>query len=238
MKSATKVDVIGVACKEYVAKGKAPDIKVKSSIKEDSVIPVSYLFRSFEEMPEIEHVALAACKGKVLEIGAGVGSHALELQNKNIEVLALDNSQGCYEVAKERGVKNFICEEFNTKIEGQFDTILMMMNGIGVCGTIKGLEDFLERAKEMLTSNGQIIFDSCDILYMFLDEDGSMNFDLNGAYYGEVEYQMSFKKKVGKPFKWLFIDEYKMRLLAEKHNYSFEILFKEEEGMYLAKLSL
>lgn len=238
MKNAANVDVIGIACKEFFEKGKAGDIKVKSSLKEDSVIPVSYLFRNLDEMPQIEQVALNACKGKVLEIGAGVGSHALELQNRNIDVLALDNSQGCYEVATQRGVKNFVCREFNEKIEGKFDTVLMMMNGIGVCGTIKGLEEFLERAKEMLNTCGQIIFDSCDILYMFLEEDGSVNFDLNGTYYGEVEYQMSFKKNKGNPFKWLFIDEFKMKEIAEKHAYSFEILFKEEEGMYLARLSL
>jgi hypothetical protein len=238
MKKSASVDVIGLACKEFVAKGKAADIVVQSSINEESIIPVSYLFRRYDEMPEIEHVALAACKGKVLEIGAGVGSHALALQDKNIEVLALDNSQGCYEVAVERGVKNFICQEFNEKIEVKFDTILMMMNGIGVCGTINGLEEFLERAKGMLTSNGQIIFDSCDILYMFLEEDGSIDFDLNGAYYGEVEYQMSFKKNIGVAFKWLFIDEDKMKEIAEKKGYSFEILVKEEEGMYLVRLRI
>ncbi|MFZ9847985.1 MAG: class I SAM-dependent methyltransferase [Flavobacteriales bacterium] len=236
MKKSASVDVIGLACKEFVAKGQAADIVVNSSINEESIIPVSYLFRTYNEMPEIEHVALAACKGKVLEIGAGVGSHALELQNRNIEVVALDNSQGCCEVAVSRGVKNFTCQQFNDKIEGKFDTILMMMNGIGVCGTIKGLEDFLERAKGILAPNGQIIFDSCDILYMFLDEDGSINFDLNGAYYGEVEYQMSFKKNKGEAFKWLFIDEDKMKEIAEKQGYSFEILFKEEEGMYLVRL--
>ncbi len=238
MKKSASVDVIGIACKEFVAKGKAADIVVNSSINEESIIPVSYLFRTHKEMPEIEHVALAACKGKVLEIGAGVGSHALELQNKNIEVVAIDHSQGCCEVAVERGVKNFICQEFNDKIEGKFDTILMMMNGIGVCGTIEGLEEFLKRAKGLLHSNGQIIFDSCDILYMFLEEDGSVNFDLNGPYYGEVEYQMSFKKYIGEAFKWLFIDEDKMKEIAEKQGYSFEILFKEEEGMYLGRLSV
>ncbi len=238
MKKSASLDVIGIACKEFVVKGKAADIAVNSSINEESIIPVSYLFRSYNEMPEIEHVALAVCKGKVLEIGAGVGSHALELQNNNIEVVALDTSQGCYEIAIERGVKNFICQEFNDKVEGKFDTILMMMNGIGVCGTIKGLEEFLERAKVMLTSNGQIIFDSCDILYMFLEEDGSIDFDLNGAYYGEVEYQMSFKKNKGEAFKWLFIDEDKMKEIAQKQGYVFDVLFKEEDGMYLGRLSI
>lgn len=238
MKKSASVDVIGAACKEYVAKGKAADIVVRSSINEESIIPVSYLFRKFAEMPEIEHIALAACKGKVLEIGAGVGSHALELQSRNMKVVALDNSQGCCEVAMARGVKNFICQEFRDTIEGRFDTILMMMNGIGVCGTVAGLQEFLERAKGLLNENGEIIFDSCDILYMFLEEDGSIDFDLNGSYYGEVEYQMSYKKNRGESFKWLFIDEDKMREIAENHGYHFTLLLKEDGGMYLGELKI
>jgi len=237
MKSA-HIDVIGAACKEYFVKRKSANIMVESSINENSIIPVEYLFRTLYEMPEIEQVALAHCKGRVLEIGAAVGSHALELQSRDLQVLALDHSEGCCEIAKERGVKEVLFEDFSSFHQKGFDTILMMMNGIGVCGTLKGVNDFLVKAKTMLNTNGQIIFDSCDILYMFLNEDGSLNFNLNSAYYGEVEYKISYKKLKGEPFKWLFIDEGRMKEIANKHGYTFEKLYQEEDGMYLVKLGL
>lgn len=237
MKSA-EIDVIGAACVEYFSKKKAVNITVESSVNEKSIIPVPYLFRDFDEMPEIEKVALLHCRGKVLEIGAGVGSHALELQNKNLQVLAVDHSPGCCEIAKARGVKEVLCEDFlNLNLKG-FDTILLMMNGIGVCGSLKGLDNFLIKAKSELAKGAQLIFDSCDILYMFLNDDGSLNFNLNGAYYGEVEYKMSYKKWKGNSFQWLFIDEGRLKEMALKHGFTFTKLFQEEEGMYLVSLGL
>jgi 2-polyprenyl-3-methyl-5-hydroxy-6-metoxy-1,4-benzoquinol methylase len=54
----------------------------------------------------IEQKALKLSKGKVLDIGAGAGSHSLYLQNeRNLDVTALDISPKSIEVCKLRGIK-------------------------------------------------------------------------------------------------------------------------------------
>ena len=90
----------------------------------------------------------------------------------------------------------------------------------------------------MLRSGGQIIFDSCDILYMFEDAEGAVNIDMNARYYGEVSYTMSYKREKGNPFPWLFVSADIVAVLAKKNGYHFELLYREEEGMYLGRLFL
>lgn len=234
----TENDIIGIACKDYFATKKSNKIIVNSSIPEKSYIPVPYLFRSYKEMPELEKTALKFCKGKVLEIGGGVGSHALELQKTRLDITLLDSSSLCCEIALDRGVQKVVNEKLENFPAQKFDTLLMLMNGIGISGTLDGLDSFLENSKKMLNKGGQIIFDSCDILYMFEDEEGAVNIDLNAKYYGEVTYTMSYKKNKGNPFPWLFISADMIKTLAAKKGFGFEILFQEEEGMYLGRLSL
>ena len=232
----TEKDIIGIACEEYYATGKSAKITVNSSIPEKSHIPVPYLFRSYEEMPELEKTALRFCKGKVLEIGGGVGSHALELQRSGSDVTLLDSSGLCCEIASKRGVQKVVHEKVENFSAQKFDTLLLLMNGIGICGTVEGLDVFLEKSKKLLNKGGQIIFDSCDILYMFENEDGSVSIDLNAKYYGEVTYTMSYKKTKGNPFPWLFISADMIKAIAERKGYQFELLFQEEEGMYLGRI--
>ena len=59
---AFKNDPIGFAIHEFLLHKSDPNIIVKSDLCEDDVIPVNYLFRSFEEMPDIEKFALTLQK--------------------------------------------------------------------------------------------------------------------------------------------------------------------------------
>jgi hypothetical protein len=231
-------DIIGSACRDYFTTGKKSNIVVNSSIHEKSLIPVSYLFRGIDEMPALEKTALAHCRGSVLEIGGGVGSHALELQKSKLSVTLLDSSLDSCAIAKERGVHAVVHEKLENFSGSSFDTILLLMNGIGICGSLEGLNLFLEKSKNMLRSGGQIIFDSCDILYMFEDAEGAVSIDMNARYYGEVSYTMSYKKEKGIPFPWLFVSADIIAVLAEQNGYRFELLFQEEGGMYLGRLSI
>ena len=98
-------DPIGFAIQEYSKKRKPEDIIVSSDICEDDIIPVEVLFRNFEEMPDIEKEALALCKGKVLDVGAGAGVHALHLQDLGMDVTCIDVSPGAVDFMKANGLK-------------------------------------------------------------------------------------------------------------------------------------
>ncbi|WP_010663500.1 class I SAM-dependent methyltransferase [Marinilabilia salmonicolor] len=234
------LDIIGTACRDYLQKpDKNLSIEVWSNIAETDIIPVHYLFRPYKEMPSLEQEALTLCKGKVLDIGAGAGSHALWLQEQNMEVTALEISPGACEVMQQRGVKNILSEDFFNLTEGvRYDTLLMLMNGIGIAGTTHRLKEFFSVARKLLKPGGQILVDSSDLRYLFLEDDGSILINLNDSYYGEVEYRMSYKGRKGRRFPWLFIDDQLLQYHAEKNGFRFERIAEGEHFDYLARLTI
>lgn len=231
-------DPVGAAILDFMAGNRKAKIVVESNLTEDDEIKVSYLFRTPEEMPELELLALAQCRGRVLDVGAGAGCHSLALQERGVEVTALDLSGGAVQAMREQGIKQVLQQDL-FKLAGQrYDTLLLLMNGIGIAGDLEGLERFLEHVKTLLNPGGQILLESSDILYMFEEEDGSVLLDLNAGYYGEVIYNMRYKAHQTGEFKWLFIDPAILEDYATTHGYTFELLYEGEYGNYLARLSL
>ncbi len=233
-----KNDPIGAAVLDYLAGKKTGNITVACNLADDDFIPVDYLFRQEEEMPELETIALQECRGHVLDVGAGAGCHSLLLQERGQQVTAIDISEGAVEALKQRGVNDVQLADVNTLQNQKYDTLLMLMNGIGIVGDLFGLYKFLVHAKTILNPGGQILLESSDILYMYEDEDGSVLLDLNAGYYGEVEYNMRYKTHESGKFKWLFIDASLLEQYAEEHGFAMEVLYEGENGNYLAKLTL
>lgn len=233
-----KADPFGNALKDYLKDKKDRDIIVHSDIAEDDVIPVPYLFREYAEMPKLEQTALDMCKGKVLDIGGGSGSHALYLQEKSVDVSVIDISEGAVEVMQARGVQNVILGDINTYATEKYDTLLLLMNGIGLTGTLDGFKQFLMHCKGLLKPDGQIVFDSSDVLYMYEEEDGSVWINMMNEYHGEVEFSMEYNGLKGEPFKWLYLDYGMMVQLAEQCGYKAELIAEGEHHDYLAKLTL
>ncbi|MEJ8755713.1 class I SAM-dependent methyltransferase [Pontibacter sp. H259] len=232
----SKNDPIGAAILDYMQGKKKGAITVSSNLTEDDIIPVDYLFRQEEEMPELETVALQECRGHVLDVGAGAGCHSLLLQERGLQVTAIDISEGAVEAMKKRGVQQVQLADVLTLKDQKYDTLLMLMNGIGIVGDLFGLYRFLVHAKTILNPGGQILLESSDILYMYEQEDGSVLLDLNAGYYGEVEYNMKYKTHESGKFKWLFIDAGLLEQYAEEHGFTMEVLYEGENGNYLAKL--
>jgi SAM-dependent methyltransferase len=230
-------DIFEVAFADYYFTGKKDaTLKIINNKGDDEFVPVSYFFRSFDEMPEIEKIALNLCQGKILDVGAGSGCHSLVLQKMDFEVTALDIRKTFVGIMKERGIKKTLIADFYHLIDRRYDTILMLMNGIGFTGDLMGLERFLEHSKELLTDDGQILFDSTDLMYIYKEKDGSIRIDLNESYYGEVEYIFEYEGQIGKPFKWLFIDFFTLQELSEKYGFHCEMLYENRDFNFLVRL--
>ncbi|HRX11604.1 MAG TPA: SAM-dependent methyltransferase [Draconibacterium sp.] len=231
-------DPFGEAIHDYFEKGKAPDLIVNSNYTEDEKIPVSYLFRTENDMPEIEITALENCRGKILDIGAAAGCHSVILREKGFDITALEKSEKACEVLRKRDISKVVCADIFNYSETQFDTILLLMNGAGIGETLEGLKKLLVHLKKLLTRNGQILIDSSDIKYLFEEEDGSFWMDLaNESYYGEMEYEVKYKNSVSK-FKWLFVDFQNFKKLAENCGFDCKLLEKGEHYDFLAQLKL
>jgi hypothetical protein len=230
-------DPIGQAILDYSKNKKPFDIIVSSDICDDDIIPIEVLFRTFKEMPEIEKMALELCKGNVLDVGAGAGMHCHELIKKGLKVQALDNSQGAVQFLKNSGIQAFYSNFIDFKSNVKYDTLLMMMNGIGIAGTLSNLEKTLLHAKSMLNKGGQIICDSSDVRYLYEDEDGALWVDLNSEYYGNFRFQMHYKKISGPWFDWLYVDYDHLHQAAVKLGFKSVKIF-EQDNHYLAQLTL
>ena len=185
------MDAYGNALKAYIKGLKKSKIKVECDIAETEYWPVSEFFHSWNDMSLLERTALELCHGKILDIGAGSGCHSLWLQNNGKEVTSIDISEGAIEVMKEQGLKDIRNIDFYKaptipEMKHNYDTLLLLMNGAGIAGTIANLPRFLLTCKELINDNGCVIMDSSDLIYLFLDEDGSALIDLNASYYGEL----------------------------------------------------
>lgn len=229
---------MGLAIYDYFEKGVAGKLRVFSPDFDEDEIPVETLFRELDEMPKIEQKALELAQGKILDVGAGSGCHSLELQKMGKTVKAIDISELSVEVMKESGVENAAVEDFFKIKDEKFDTVLMLMNGAGIVGTIDRLPEFFEHLKNILAPGGQVLMDSSDIRYIFEDEDGSFEINLNDGYYGELEYQMQYKRVKGEPFPWLYIDFATLQYYAEEAGFEASLVEQGEHYDYLAKLQI
>jgi len=209
-------DPIGQAVWDYQNGIMGESIVVKTDIAEDELLSPSYFFRTYEEMPIQEQEALKRCSGKILDIGAGAGVHSLWLQNHGFDVDSLDISPLSCDTMRKRGIKNVLLKDVYALKDQKYDTILLLMNGAGVAQTLPGLEILLLHLKTLLNPGGKILADSSDLLYLFTDENGEMWVDIaSDAYYGEMEYQLSYKTIKGKPFPWLFVDPESFSYIAK-----------------------
>ena len=229
-------DPMGAAILDFQEQGKAARLRVLSSMFEEDEMPVKHLFRSTREMPMLEQKALQLAKGRVLDIGAGAGCHALALQEKGLAVKAIDISPLSCEAMKLRGVKDAECINlFDDHLGMGFDTILLLMNGTGIAGKIEHLPALFQRLKALLNPGGQILIDSSDLKYIYENEDGSFDINVNGAYYGEVDYQMIYKNVKGDRFDWLYVDFPLLKSIAETCGLHGELVAEGEHYDYLAR---
>ena len=209
---------------------------VLSPMFEEDEIPVTTLFRAFKDMPKMEQKALKMAKGKIIDVGAGSGCHSLWLQDKGLDVTAIDISPYSIETMKERGVVNVREQDFFT-LEEKYDTILMLMNGIGIVGTLDKLPDFFKHIDKILADDGQLLCDSSDLCYLYDDKDGIAELMDSDKYYGELEYTMCYDDIKGDSFPWLYIDANTLRNYAEANGFKMEIVRRGEHYDYLARIT-
>ena len=232
------VDPMGAAIYDYHKTGKAGKLIVHSSMFEDDEIPVADLFRTYKDMPRLEQKALELAHGRILDVGAGSGCHSSALTQMGKEAYAIDISPLSVKVMQERGLDASLTDFYDARFTERFHTILMLMNGTGIIGTMERLPEFFCRLKQLLKPGGSVIIDSSDLCYLFEEEDGSMMIDLAGDYYGQLDYQMEYKGMLGEPFDWLYLDFSTLNAAAEEHGFKAGLLAEGDHYDYLARLTV
>lgn len=232
----TAADPMGAAIYDYHKTGDADTLIVHSSMFEDDEIPVADLFRQIGQMSELEQMAMHLASGKILDVGAGAGCHSLALKQLGKEVVAVDISPLSVQTMQERGVDARQINFYDDSFAEKFDTILMLMNGTGIIGTLDNIDNYFARLRQLLNPGGKVLIDSSDLRYLFEEEDGSLMIDLADDYYGQLDYQMEYKGVLGEPFDWLYLDFQTFAYYAEENGFKAELISEGEHYDYLAAL--
>ncbi|MEO6524634.1 MAG: class I SAM-dependent methyltransferase [Mucilaginibacter sp.] len=225
-------DILGQALHDLYFQNNPDTLWIHNHYGPKEEMPVETFYRTPDEMPELELIALKECRGKVLDIGAGAGSHALYLQQLGFDVTALDISGMGVKVMKDRGVFDAVEVDIFAYRESKYDTLLLLMNGIGLAGSLDNLRNLLSHFKTLLKPGGQLLFDSSDIAYLYEDD-----IPEGDQYYGELSYQYEYKDQKTDWFNWLYIDQQTLTNMATKEGWIVEILFEDEYDQYLVRLT-
>ena len=232
-----KNDTFGKALLDYHQYPGDQELITWTSLTDEDHVPISYFFRTFDQMPLLEQKAMEITHGKVLDIGCGAGSHSLFLQNeRNISVTGLDNSPSAIKVASERGLFHSIQQSIFDFHQDSFDTILLMMNGLGICGNLLRLQLLLKKLKSLLHPKGQVLLDSSDLIYLFDETPEGEKIIPANHYYGELEYGLRYKN-INQTFPWLYVDYGLLSYIASNIGFETTMIMEGENCDYLARLT-
>jgi len=226
-------DLLGQAILDYFNGDQQSKLYINNSYDVPEEMPVEVYFRPTKEFSELEKLALSHCQGKILDIGAAAGDKVLALQDTGHEVFALDISEGCAEVMKDRGAVNVILQDFYTHTE-KYDTLLLLMNGLGLAKTLNEIPEFLKKCRSLSNSGGQIIFDSSDIKYLYEDHP---DIEVPYPYYGDIRYQYEYEGIKGDWFEWVYADHEMMGQIVEDSGLKLEVLMEDEFDQYLGRIT-
>lgn len=118
-----------------------------------------HFFLTYNGWAELHKQAMKHVKGRILDIGCGVGRHALYLQSKGYDITGIDRSPLAIEVCKRRGLKHAVVGDMNTMnfTPASFDTLLMMGNGFGLLGSKERGRRLLKRWHPLVSKHGIIV---------------------------------------------------------------------------------
>ena len=175
----------------------------------------------------------------MLDIGAGTGRHSLVLQERGLEVVALDIAPQVGEIMTKLGVRNVVCGDIFDFDRGTYDTLLLLLHGIGMVGDLQGLARFLNHIRGPTRPGGVLLLDSLDVRC----STGPVNLAYQernrkqNRYIGEIRMAFEYKGRAGPMLSWLQVDPDMMHEVAIETGGTCEILHQDPWGDYLARLS-
>lgn len=222
-------DIFGEAFMAYQLNGDDEAIQVSIDGLPQDPLPPSYFFRKYAQMPILEKKALELATGEILDVGAAAGCHSIALQDMQKSVTALEISNKAADVCRLRGVKQVIAADFFLFKEKKFDTILLLMNGLGMGQTVDGTKKLIAHAASLLNDGGCILGDTSDITYFGEPDD-------NSSYFGEVFFELEWKD-MQSAFEWIYPDPNLLKAICEELNLHFEIVARGKHNDFLVKIA-
>ena len=191
-----------------------------------------------KKWPREELSALKHAKGRVLDVGGGAGRHSLYLQDRGLDLTAIDSSPGAIGVCKARGVHRAIVRpiaEVSRFKDASFDTIIMMGNNFGLLGSLNNGKTILKEFHRIMSSKAIIIAATRDPYktnrrvhldyHRFNERRGRMS--------GQIRMRIRFAKSIGPWFDYLLVSPKEMKMVIDKTGWQIrEILSRDESGYF------
>ena len=150
-----------------LAGGRVPRPVIEIIERDDGLIngaPVEHYLAEPAEWQPHDHRALRLVRGAVLDIGAGAGRTALELQRRGTAVTALDTSRGAIELARERGVRDTVLNTVDAFAgsPARYDTFLLLGNNLGLLESRERAPVFLAALARLARGRARLIAHGTD----------------------------------------------------------------------------
>ncbi len=204
-------------------------VLMRTDVDGTDAVPVSLFFRAPEDMGAVEAAALRLARGRVLDVGSGPGAHAAPLVRRGLSVTAVEILPEARAALRAAGVTDVRSDAVALAPEERFDTVLVLMNGLGLCKSLDGMGPFLARLAGVLAEGGQILADSTDPT--------GWDDPRDGRYPGEVHMQLGYGGVWGAPFPFLFVDADTLRTIAATQRLDVAVVAEEADGRYLARIT-
>lgn len=116
-------------------------------------------FAPFAKWHPIERTLLSRVSGGSIDAGCGVGRHALALQDRDHDVLAVDRSPGAVAVARERGVTHPVVGDLRRPPGEGFDAAVVLGKQLGLGTSLTDLQTTLAELASVTRPGGCLIAD-------------------------------------------------------------------------------
>lgn len=230
-------DAFGQALMDFHQTGKSIMMVERSDGYLDLDQPADY-FKQYKDWPDIEKEAIKLVKSPVLDVGCGAGRHSLHLQKKGMDVLGIDQSSLCVELAKSRGLKNCRLLDLKnvTSDLGMFRTILMLGNNLGLLENRSRARVVLRKFSRITYPDGFIIGEGVnpyrteDSYHLEYQKQNRKRKKLSG----ELRLRIRYKNLFGPWFNYLFSSPEELEKILVNTGWKINQIIESPETMYIA----
>jgi len=202
--------------------------------------PLTSYFADYRDWGTHQKRAIRYARGRVLDVGCGAGRHALYLQDKGLDVLAIDASPGAIHVCRQRGVKETRLVSITqvSRRWGCFDSVLMLGNNFGLVANPKRAKWLFQRIHGMTSERGRIIaetFDPGDTVNPFHRVYQRQN-RARGRLRGQIRLRIRYQKYATPWFDYLFVSRNEMKSILRGTGWRIAAAIPSSGTHYIAVL--